>query len=163
VNAELLRDLLMGGHAPREQARAVAGQIVGRAQIDDDGWGEGPPHLGAAAEPVELLGGLAVGVIIEQTVEFGQDLGWVVLARSSEPSPGSTETVFGGFLVLVLDVVVSESLSVSAVGEAGRPALGALAPVAPPERSAPDHGAVDGRDRALGARIDAERREAKAS
>ena len=84
VHAELLGDLLLGEHAAGAQPLAVAGQIVGVAQLDDDRWGEGPVHTGAVALLVELLGGLGVGVVVEQPVDLGQDLGWGLVVACQE-------------------------------------------------------------------------------
>ena len=58
------------------QAVVVAGELVGAAQVDDYGSGEWLVHPGAVAELVESCGGFAVGVIVEQPVDFGDDLGW---------------------------------------------------------------------------------------
>jgi len=53
----------------------VAGEIVGAAQVDHDGFGERLGHAGAPAGGVEVLGGFGVGVIVEQAVEHRECVG----------------------------------------------------------------------------------------
>ena len=53
----------------------MAGELVSVADLQDDVGGEWLVGAGAAAGGVELCGGLAVGVVIEQAVEHREGVG----------------------------------------------------------------------------------------
>ena len=50
----------------------MAGQSVAVSQVQHDGGGEGLAGSGAVTGRVEDLGGLGVGVVVEEPVEFGE-------------------------------------------------------------------------------------------
>ena len=75
VNAESVGGLGDGEQTAGAQPVVVAGEVVGAADVQDDVGGEGLAGAGVPAAGVELLGGLGVGVSVEQAVEQLEGVG----------------------------------------------------------------------------------------
>ena len=75
VHAESLSGLVDREQSLGAEPVLVAGELVGVADLQDDVGGERLVGARAAAGGVELFGGLAVGVIVEQSVEHREGVG----------------------------------------------------------------------------------------
>ena len=75
VHAEAGGELGFGEQALGAEPRGVAGQLVAAARFEHDTGGERLALAGVVTDGVERLGGLGVGVGVEEPVECGQGVG----------------------------------------------------------------------------------------
>jgi hypothetical protein len=75
VHAESVSGLVDREQASGAQSLLVAGELVGVADLKDDVPGERLVGAGPATGGVELCGGFAVGVVVEESVEHREGVG----------------------------------------------------------------------------------------
>ena len=75
VHAEMVGDLGDGEQAAGAEPVGVAGEVVAAADVEHDRGGEGLAFAGAVTGGVERVGGLGVGVVVEEPVEHGDGVG----------------------------------------------------------------------------------------
>ena len=111
VHAERVGGLVDGEQAVGAEPVVVAGELVVAAEVQDDAGGERLVLAGAVTGGVELLGGLGVGVVVEEPVEHCEGVG---VGLAGLPGGGrDRDREAGGLAAAEADVQVDAGRSCS--------------------------------------------------